>query len=53
MLSVIRKRSFLSLSPGVESASDIIRAEGAIIRPIIRMAYRGGSAGTTRCSWMR
>jgi hypothetical protein len=32
MLSVIRKRSFLSVPPALEGPSDIIRAEGAIIR---------------------
>jgi hypothetical protein len=36
MSAIIRKRSFLDLSRG----SDIIGAEGAIIRPIIRMAER-------------
>jgi hypothetical protein len=32
VLSVIRKRSFLSVPPALEGPSDIIRAEGAIIR---------------------
>jgi len=32
VLSVVRKRSFLSLSPERQQVDDIIRAEGAIIR---------------------
>jgi hypothetical protein len=32
LLSVVRKRSFLSLSPERQEVDDIIRAEGAIIR---------------------
>jgi hypothetical protein len=44
-----RKTYFSESIAGVEGGGDIISGEGAIVRPIIRMAYRGASAGTTRC----
>ena len=51
MLSVVRKRSFPSLSPGRQEVDDIIRAEGAIIRRsfasriVVKMAVPIGADG--------